>query len=101
VHMCKIPWLASAITISYFVASVGLIRLLEFSVPAWLEQIISLVAAPGIILLTIWNPVLKRLGMVSGEWVVVPSIGGFLVLVSGYAIIAYALTWLVCRVPFR
>lgn len=97
----KAPWIAAAATGAYLVLSVGALRLFDRGIPSWLEGLLSLLAAPAFVLLTVWNPLLRRLGLTRGEWVVAPSPLAFAVLVVFYAAVAFALTWIVVRVLQR
>jgi hypothetical protein len=99
--MHKAALLAALLTPVYFGASIGALQLLVFNPPSWLEQLISLFAAPAVILLTIWNPVLKPLGMVSGEWYTVPNLAACLLLVALYAALAYLMMRWIARLIAR
>ncbi len=81
--------------------SVSALRLFERGIPSWLEGVLSLLAVPAFALLTVWNPLLRRLGLTRGEWVVAPSPLAFALLVILYATVAFALTWVVVRLLQR
>lgn len=95
--MSKLPWIAAAATGAYLMLSVGVLRLFDRGVPSWLEGLLSLLVAPAFALLTLWNPLLRRLGLSRGEWVIAPSPLAFVVLVVLYAALAFGLTWVVVR----
>lgn len=83
--------LAALLTAAYFGLSLGALQLLAWQPPGWLEQLISLFAAPAVILLAIWVPVLRPLGLTSGEYFVMPNLPATVVLVAFYGLAAYAL----------
>jgi hypothetical protein len=89
--------LAPLITAAYYFLSVGLLYLLNLGVPAWIEQAISIFAAPAAFSLLVWNPVLKDLGLASGEWIVAPSFPAFLFIVSAYSLLVFFVSWCCCR----
>jgi hypothetical protein len=97
--MKKIHWpsLAAALTAAYFLFAIGAIASFNLGLPAWLEQPLSLLAAPGVLLLLAWNPVFRPLGMVSGEAVSAPNALACLLIIALYAWIAWLLTGVVCR----
>ena len=80
--------LAALATAAYFMLSLGALQLLALDPPPWLEQTISALAMPAMLLLAIWNPVLAPLGMVSGEWWTMPNFPASLLLIALYAAIA-------------
>jgi hypothetical protein len=92
-----LPWKLAVATLGYFGASIGALSALNLGLPMWLEQLVSLLGTPALILLTAWNPLLKRLGMVSGEWITLPSALGCIVLMILYAVLAYAIGALIAR----
>ena len=99
--MHKPSLIAALLTVAYFVLSIGALQLLNFDPPARVEQLISLSAAPAVILLTVWTPVFKRLGMVSGEWLTVPSLPACMLLIALYTALAYLATGFVYRLIVR
>lgn len=92
-----VPALAAAITAAYFLLALGAIRAFALGLPGWLEGMLSVLAAPAVLALLAWNPVLGPLGMTTGEAVVVPSLLPCLAIICLYA----SLTWLVARLLVR
>ena len=86
------PLLAALLTAAYFCLGLAAPQLLAFQPPNWFEQLISLFAAPAVILLTLWNPLLQRFGLTSGEWFVMPSLGASVALIALYALLAFGIT---------
>lgn len=70
-------------------------------VPMWLEHLLLLLAAPGVLLILPWLPLLHRLGLSQGEWIVGPSAAAYVVLALAYTIAASGLVLLLCRLPSR
>lgn len=87
----KHPWVAPALVAGYFVLSIGLLYLLNVGVPMWLEQLISAFAAPAVMSIVLWNPVLRPLGLTTGEWFTAPSLLASLSIVAFYTLLAFAL----------
>lgn len=77
--------LAAVYIVAYFGLSFAALQLLAFAPPNWVEQAISLFAAPAVFLLAVWNPLLRPLGMVTGEWFVLPNLAASIFLVGLYA----------------
>lgn len=92
-----IPALAAAITAAYFLLAIGAVRAFALGLPGWLEQALSVLAAPGIIALLAWNPVFAPLGMTAGEAVVVPTLLPCLLIIALYAGLAYLVARLLTR----
>lgn len=93
------PAMAAVLTAAYFIFAIGAIASFNLNLPPWLEQTLSLLAAPGVLLLLAWNPVLRPLGMVSGEAVSAPNALACVLIVALYAALAWLLTRLVSRRP--
>lgn len=93
----KHPWIAPAIVAGYFVLSIGLLYLLNIGVPMWLEQLISAFAAPAVLSIVLWNPVLKPLGLTTGEWFTAPSLPASVAIVAFYTLVAFAFAMLAKR----
>ena len=70
-------------------------------VPMWLEHLLLLLAAPGVLLMLPWLPLLQRLGLSQGEWIVGPSLGAYIALSLAYTLAASGLALLICRLPSR
>ena len=64
---------------------------------AWLELALSVLIAPGLLAVTAWTPLLRAPGLTSGEWLVAPSVPGFVLVVLVYAGIAYGAVFLLGR----
>ncbi|WP_257451073.1 hypothetical protein [Archangium lipolyticum] len=96
-----VPAWAAGITVAYFVLSLGSVWSFSLGPPAWLEQGLSLLAAPALLLLLVWNPLLRPLGLTSGEWVVGPSGPACVLLILMYASLVYGLARLLCGGPRR
>jgi len=92
-----IPVLAAAITAAYFLLAIGAVRAFALGLPGWLEGALSLLAAPGVILLLAWNPVLSPLGLTAGEAVVVPTLLPCLAIIALYSALAWAAARLLVR----
>jgi hypothetical protein len=92
-----IPALAAAATAAYFLLAIGAIRAFALGLPGWLEATLSALAAPAVILLLAWNPLLAPLGMTAGEAVVVPTLLPCLLIIALYAAVAYGLARLLVR----
>lgn len=95
------PWIASAATVAYLLATVGAFQLINWGVPAWVESVLSALATPGVFALLAWVPLLKRLGLARGEMVTVPSPLAFVMITLLYAVIAFAAASLVLRLVQR
>ena len=100
-HMSKAPWIAAFATAGYFVCTAGVFRLFNLGISRGLEQVLSLLVAPAVLLLGLWDPVLKRLGMSKGEWFAVPDLPAFIALVVFYSAMVFAITALLSRLLQR
>jgi hypothetical protein len=92
----QIPAVAAGITAAYFVLSIGAVASFALGPPRWLEQCLSGLAAPAVLLLLVWNPMLRPLGLTSGEWFAVPSWPACLLIIAIYASLVYGLARLLC-----
>lgn len=86
------PLLAAVLTAAYFGAAIGAVASFNLGLPPWLEQALSLLAAPAVLLLLAWNPVLRPLGLLHGEAVTLPKGWVCLLLVLLYAGLVYLIT---------
>lgn len=93
----RLPSIAAAIVGIYLAAVPLIFRALNAGVPMWLEQALSLAALPGILSMTIWMPVLRRLGHVDGEWIMGPSFAAYVVLSIAYVAITGLLAYMAVR----
>ena len=82
---------------AYLAGCAAILASFNLGLPAWLEQALSLLIAPGMIAVTAWTPLLRALGLAGGEWLVAPSAAGFALVVLLYAVIAYGATALLAR----
>jgi hypothetical protein len=71
--------------------SVGALASFNLDLPPATERLLSALAFPGIIAITLWNPLLRPFGLTRGEWFVLPSPLGCLLIIIIYTILAYAL----------
>ena len=99
--MLTAPGIAAAATVGYMLASVGLIWTLNLGIPHFIEQFFSLLAAPALLIMLIWVPLLRKLGMTSGELYVGPNFIGLVLLLIFYGGVAYGVTWCICRLLRR
>jgi hypothetical protein len=97
----KAPWVVAGLVVGYFAFTALVFKLFNWGVPAAVEQVLSAVVAPAVLLLALWTPLLKRLGWAQGEWFSVPSPPGFLLLVLVYAALGFGATVLLCRMLSR
>lgn len=95
------PVKAALATAVYFLFSVAMLASFNFGLPSPLEQLLSLLAAPALLLLAVWTPLLRPLGLSSGEWLTAPTLPGALLLVALYAALAYLTTALALRLIRR
>jgi len=80
---------AALIVAAYFSLSFAGLLLLDAQPAAWVEQAISLLATPAMLLIGVWVPVLRPLGWTTGEWIVMPNGVACVALIAGYAALAY------------
>ena len=92
--MARAPRITALLTAAYFGLGLGSLQLLAFQPHPWLEQLISIFAAPAVMLLVIWVPLLRPLGLTSGEYIVMPNGPSTIALVALYTLSVYAfVTW--------
>lgn len=96
VHLST-PAKAALATALYFVLSVAALVSFNLGLPAALEQLLSLLAAPALVLMGLWTPLLRPFGLASGEWLAAPTLPGALLLIALYAALAYLATLLALR----
>lgn len=92
-----IPAKAALATAAYFALSVAALASFNLGLPGPLEQLLSLLAAPALVLMALWTPLLRPLGLASGEWMAAPTLPGALLLIALYAALAYLLATLALR----
>ena len=68
------PRIIPGIFIAYVLVSFGLLGLLNFDLPGGVEKIISIIIFPFFYLFYPFYPVLKKLGMLNGEFWQMPSL---------------------------
>lgn len=93
----KVAWVSAIAVVGYLLATVGAFKWISRGVPPWLEASLSLVATPGVFALTVWVPLLKRLGLTRGEMVTVPDPLGFVLVAALYALVVFALVAFLTR----
>lgn len=90
--------MAAIFIISYYLLTVlGLLLLKHKHLSGLSEQIVSLFMAPGILSLTLWNPVLRPLGLTDGELWVAPQWHVSLLIIGLYALIGFGVSKLLVR----
>lgn len=92
----KLLWQAPAAVAGYLCGCALLLASFNLNLPAWLEAGLSLLIAPGLFALLAPVPLLKAVGLASGDGVAGPSLAGFVLLVVSYALVARGLVtaWL-------
>jgi len=83
--------------VGYLVVCAAVMASFNLGLPAWLELALSVLIAPGLLAVTAWTPLLRALGLTSGEWLAAPSAPGFVLVVLVYAGIAYGAVFLLGR----
>jgi hypothetical protein len=91
------PAKAALAIAAYFMFSVGSVASFNAGLPPQLERLLSAIAAPALLLMGVWAPLLHPLGLATGEWFAVPTLPGALVLTALYSTFAYLATALVQR----
>lgn len=89
------PVKAALVSAVYFVFSVAVVSSFNLGLPPLLERVLSMVAAPALLLLALWAPLLRPLGLATGEALAAPTLPGALLLIVLYAGLAYLATKLV------
>lgn len=90
-------WRLPALVAGYFCSTAALVASFNLGLPAWLEIPLSVVVAPAAFAILVVTPVLRELGLTSGEWYVLPSLLGFVLVVAFYALIAWGVGWMATR----
>ena len=90
-------WIASGATAAYFALVPLLFAAVNSGLPMWLERLLLGLATPGVLLVLVWMPLLKSLGLGQGEWIVGPSLAAYVLLALSYSAAAGALAWLIGR----
>lgn len=89
--------IASGAMAAYFALVPLLFAAVNSGVPMWLERVLLGLAAPGVLLVLIWMPLLKGLGLGQGEWIVGPSLLAYVLLALAYSAAAGGLALLIGR----
>ena len=66
--LSSVPLLCAILTSTYFLLAISIFHLLNKGIPPLLEQILCLLAAPALFLLSLWTPILKHLGLTTGDF---------------------------------
>ena len=85
-----IIWMIGIFT-GYSLVVYALLYMLNFFHPAWIERIISILAMPIFLLIAPWMDSFRNLGLTEGEWVVMPTFTGYLLIIFLYAVALYIL----------
>lgn len=72
-------------------AAFASLALLNHNPPRFLEPALSLIAAPLLYIFKPIYPILRPLGMVEGEWMRLPTLGGMVIGSLIYGIIIFAI----------
>jgi hypothetical protein len=70
----------------------------NLGLPHIVERVLSLLAAPALVLMGLWTPVLGPLVLTNGELLAVPTLSGGLLLIALYAALAYIMAKLALHV---
>lgn len=95
-NLCS-PGFVAAVTAGYFALVPVLFGIVNVGVPMWIEHILLLIASPGVFAILPWIPLLRRLGLAEGEWLVGPSVPAYVVLSLLYVVVAALGALLLCR----
>ena len=94
-HRCGV-WVASSVA-AWLLVSLTILYSFNLGMPMALEQALSLLAAPALLALGAWTPLLRPLGLTTGQWWALPSPLGCALIIAIYSIGSYGLTRLVLR----
>jgi hypothetical protein len=87
----RYTWFFPACFVVYLALSAAAIWAINLNLPSWLETALNIFAAPGVLALFALTPVLRKLGLTSGEMVTTPTFLGFVVSLCIYFVVAYGL----------
>lgn len=90
-----------ALVAGYFCCAAVIVASFNFGLPPWLEIPLSVMVAPAAFAILMVTPLLREVGLTSGEWYVLPSLSGFLLVVAFYASIAWGIGWIARRLSGR
>jgi hypothetical protein len=82
-------WVAPLSVAIYLACSAGGVALLNLNLPKLLEQIVSILVAPGVLAILVFNPILKKFGLTTGDWATAPTFPALLIIVFAYALCAW------------
>jgi hypothetical protein len=88
--MAWLPWGVTALSAVYFALLPALFMAINTGLPMWLERSLLVVGAPGILLMTLWTPLLRKIGLSQGEWIVGPSPIAYALLALLHTLLIYA-----------
>lgn len=89
--MFKAAGYTAASAAAYFALLPLLFAAINLGLPLWLERLLLLLAAPGLLLLLPWLPLLRRLGLSRGEWLQAPDPLAYIALAALYCLVLAAL----------
>ncbi|MFY8117566.1 MAG: hypothetical protein ACOVLH_07155 [Roseateles sp.] len=72
---------------AYFALLPLLFAGINLGLPLWLERLLLLLAAPGVMLMLPWLPLLRRLGLSQGEWLQAPDPLAYIALAALYCLL--------------
>lgn len=78
----------------WLIASLAAVYSINLGLPTALEQVLTVLAVPGLFALTVSNPILRPIGLTTGEWWTLPSPAGCLLVIVTYCSLAYFLVQL-------
>lgn len=80
----------TALVAAYFTALPLIFTAINAGLPMWLERGLLVLGAPGILLMTLWLPWLRKLGLSQGEWIMGPSPWAYVLLALLHTLLFYA-----------
>lgn len=93
--MAWLPWGVTALGAAYFALLPVIFMAINAGLPMWLERSLLVLGAPGILLVTLWTPLLRKIGLSQGEWIVGPSPWAYALLALLHTLLIYvAAAWL-------
>ena len=95
-----IIWIVSA-CMGYFLGAYGLLYLINFDLPRWLENTLVIIATPLQLLCLPWIDLLSQWGLTEGQWVQAPSLPGLILVMVFYALLVGILAGFVIRLYKR
>lgn len=80
--------IAAGACAGYFALVPLLFAAVNLGLPMWLERLLLALAAPGVLSVLPWLPLLRRLGWSEGEWLIGPSPWAYALLALAYSLVA-------------